>query len=57
MTVIRSTNRSTQRGCEAAIGPLNWEWSSRLGLTWFDVLRLGGWPQVKRCVPTFVLAG
>jgi hypothetical protein len=37
--------------------PLAWEWSSRLGLTWSDVLRLGGCPQVKRCVPTFVLAG
>ena len=25
MTVIRSTNRSTQRGCEAAITILTWE--------------------------------
>ena len=25
MTVIRSTNRSTQRGCEATITPLTWE--------------------------------
>jgi hypothetical protein len=37
--------------------PLTWEWSSRLGLTWFDGLWLGGCPQVKRWVPTFVLAG
>jgi hypothetical protein len=33
------------------------EWSSRLGLTWFDGLRLRGCPQVKRALPTFVLAG
>jgi hypothetical protein len=33
--------------------PLSCEnvWSSRLGLTWFDVLRLGGCPQVKRAQP------
>ena len=39
--------------------PLSWEnvRSSRLGLTWFDGVQLGGCPQVKRCVPTFVLAG
>ena len=33
------------------------ERSSRLGLTWFDGLWLAGCPQVKRALPTFVLAG
>jgi hypothetical protein len=37
--------------------PLTWERSSRLGLTWFDGLWLAGCPQVKRALPTFVLAG
>jgi hypothetical protein len=32
-------------------------WSSRLGLTWSDVLRLGGRPQLKRALATFVLTG
>jgi hypothetical protein len=30
---------------------------SRLGLAWGNGVWLEGCPQVKRCVPTFVLAG